>query len=47
MMPEDGLDTLAACDEMYLGAVGRPTVPDHLSLGTPAPHKAHFAPGAG
>jgi tartrate dehydrogenase/decarboxylase/D-malate dehydrogenase len=32
MMPEDGLDTLAACDEIYLGAVGWPTVPDHLSL---------------
>jgi tartrate dehydrogenase/decarboxylase / D-malate dehydrogenase len=32
MMPEDGLDTLATCDEIYLGAVGWPTVPDHLSL---------------
>jgi tartrate dehydrogenase/decarboxylase / D-malate dehydrogenase len=32
MMPEDGLGTLAACDEIYLGAVGWPTVPDHLSL---------------
>ena len=32
MMPEDALDTLAACDEIYLGAVGWPTVPDHLSL---------------
>jgi tartrate dehydrogenase/decarboxylase/D-malate dehydrogenase len=32
MMPEDGLDTLAAYDEIYLGAVGWPTVPDHLSL---------------
>jgi tartrate dehydrogenase/decarboxylase / D-malate dehydrogenase len=32
MLPEDGLDTLAACDEIYLGAVGWPTVPDHLSL---------------
>jgi tartrate dehydrogenase/decarboxylase / D-malate dehydrogenase len=32
MMPEDGLQTLAACDEIYLGAVGWPTVPDHLSL---------------
>src|ERR671916_3463339 len=32
MMPEDGLDTLAACDEIYLGAVGWPTVLDHLSL---------------
>ena len=32
MMPEDGLQTLAECDEIYLGAVGWPTVPDHLSL---------------
>jgi tartrate dehydrogenase/decarboxylase / D-malate dehydrogenase len=32
MMPEDGLDILAGCDEIYLGAVGWPTVPDHLSL---------------
>src|ERR671912_465797 len=32
MMPEDGLQTLAEYDEIYLGAVGWPTVPDHLSL---------------
>ena len=32
MMPEDGLETLAGCDEIYLGAVGWPTVPDHISL---------------
>jgi tartrate dehydrogenase/decarboxylase / D-malate dehydrogenase len=32
MMPEDDLATLAACDEIYVGAVGWPTVPDHLSL---------------
>lgn len=32
MMPEDGLESLAACDEIYLGAVGWPTVPDHVSL---------------
>jgi tartrate dehydrogenase/decarboxylase / D-malate dehydrogenase len=32
MMPEDGLQTLAECDEIYLGAVGWPTVPDHISL---------------
>ncbi len=32
MMPEDGLDTLSAFDEIYLGAVGWPTVPDHVSL---------------
>jgi tartrate dehydrogenase/decarboxylase/D-malate dehydrogenase len=32
MMPEDGLEALAAHDAIYLGAVGWPTVPDHLSL---------------
>jgi tartrate dehydrogenase/decarboxylase / D-malate dehydrogenase len=32
MMPEDGLETLASFDALYLGAVGWPTVPDHVSL---------------
>jgi tartrate dehydrogenase/decarboxylase / D-malate dehydrogenase len=32
MMPEDALATLAAYDAIYLGAVGWPTVPDHVSL---------------
>ena len=32
MMPEDGLKTLAGFDVIYLGAVGWPTVPDHISL---------------
>ncbi|MGI8909322.1 MAG: tartrate dehydrogenase [Rubrobacteraceae bacterium] len=32
MMPEDGLETLAGFDALYLGAVGWPTVPDHVSL---------------
>ena len=32
MMPEDALETLAGFDAIYLGAVGWPTVPDHLSL---------------
>src|ERR687897_151899 len=32
MMPEDGLEALAAHDAIYLGAVGWPTVPDHLSF---------------
>jgi tartrate dehydrogenase/decarboxylase/D-malate dehydrogenase len=32
MMPEDGLETLAEFDAIYLGAVGWPTVPDHVSL---------------
>jgi len=33
MMPADGLDTLRAFDAVYLGAVGYPGVPDHISLG--------------
>jgi len=32
MLPEDGLETLAGYDAIYLGAVGWPTVPDHVSL---------------
>lgn len=32
MMPPDGLDVLAKHDAIFLGAVGRPDVPDHLSL---------------
>jgi len=32
MMPEDGLDQLRSFDSIYLGAVGFPGVPDHVSL---------------
>ena len=32
MMPEDGLAQLKAFDSIYLGAVGYPGVPDHVSL---------------
>lgn len=32
MMPEDGLEQLRAFDAIYLGAVGFPGVPDHVSL---------------
>ncbi len=32
MMPEDGLETLRQFDSIYLGAVGYPGVPDHISL---------------
>ena len=32
MMDEDGLERLKSFDAIYLGAVGYPTVPDHLSL---------------
>ena len=32
MMPADGLDQLRGCDSIFLGAVGFPGVPDHISL---------------
>jgi len=32
MMPKDGLDQIKGHDGIYLGAVGWPTVPDHVSL---------------
>lgn len=32
MMPEDGLEQLREFDAIFLGAVGHPTVPDHVSL---------------
>jgi tartrate dehydrogenase/decarboxylase/D-malate dehydrogenase len=32
MMPADGIETLSAFDAIFLGAVGYPGVPDHISL---------------
>jgi tartrate dehydrogenase/decarboxylase/D-malate dehydrogenase len=32
MMPKDGIDQLRECDAIFLGAVGFPGVPDHISL---------------
>ncbi|WP_067970020.1 tartrate dehydrogenase [Nocardiopsis trehalosi] len=32
MMPEDGIDRLRGHDAVFLGAVGAPGVPDHISL---------------
>src|SRR6201998_1742315 len=32
MMPRDGLEQLRVFDAIFLGAVGHPTVPDHVSL---------------
>jgi tartrate dehydrogenase/decarboxylase/D-malate dehydrogenase len=32
MMPEDGIAQLAPFDAIYFGAVGWPTIPDHVSL---------------
>lgn len=32
MMPDDGMEILAGFDAIFLGAVGAPDVPDHISL---------------
>src|SRR5579863_5192876 len=32
MMPEDGIEQLSSYDSVFLGAVGYPGVPDHISL---------------
>jgi tartrate dehydrogenase/decarboxylase/D-malate dehydrogenase len=32
MMPEGGIEQLRPFDAIYLGAIGHPTVPDHISL---------------
>ena len=32
MMPEDGLELLRPFDAIFLGAIGHPSVPDHVSL---------------
>lgn len=43
MMPSDGLEQLADFDAIYLGAVGFPGVPDHISLwGLLIPIRRHF-----
>ena len=43
MMPEDGLEWLRPHDAIFLGAVGYPGVPDHVSLwGLLIPIRRHF-----
>src|SRR5690606_18101905 len=43
MMPEDGLDQIRGHDAIFLGAVGFPGVPDHISLGgLLLPIRRHF-----
>lgn len=43
MMPADGLARLRTFDAIFLGAVGHPTVPDHVSLwGLLIPIRRHF-----
>lgn len=43
MMPADGLDQLRPFDAIFLGAVGHPDVPDHISLwGLLIPIRRHF-----
>jgi tartrate dehydrogenase/decarboxylase/D-malate dehydrogenase len=44
MMPEDGIEQLRGYDAIYLGAVGWPGVPDHVSLwGLLIPIRRQFA----
>ncbi len=44
MMPADALDRLAEFDQILLGAVGYPGVPDHISLwGMLIPIRRHFS----
>ena len=43
MMPKDGLEQLQSFDAIFLGAVGWPSVPDHVSLwGLLLPIRRHF-----
>jgi tartrate dehydrogenase/decarboxylase/D-malate dehydrogenase len=43
MMPDKGLDRIAGHDAIFLGAIGWPTVPDHISLWTLLmPIRRHF-----
>jgi tartrate dehydrogenase/decarboxylase/D-malate dehydrogenase len=43
MMPEDGLEQLRDHDAIFLGAVGFPPIPDHVSLwGLLIPIRRHF-----
>src|SRR5206468_2986216 len=43
MMPPDGLEQLRSFDAIFLGAVGHPDVPDHISLwGLLIPIRRHF-----
>ena len=43
MMPKEGLEQLQAFDAIFLGAVGWPSVPDHVSLwGLLIPIRRHF-----
>lgn len=43
MMPEDGIDQLRESEAIFLGAVGFPGVPDHVSLwGLLIPIRRHF-----
>ena len=43
MMPEDGIAEIAPFESIFLGAVGHPSVPDHISLwGLLIPFRRHF-----
>ncbi len=47
MMPEDGIETLSGFDEMYLGAVGWPMVPEKRDAASSPPSNGRCpkAPG--
>ena len=36
MMPAGALDLLQPCDAIFLGAIGHPDIPDHITLERPA-----------
>src|SRR3979490_2718921 len=43
MLDEDGFERLSKFDAIYLGAIGAPTVPDHISPAAPLlPLRKHF-----
>src|SRR4030088_1281258 len=47
VMPADGIQTLQSFDAIFLGAVGHPDVPDHISLwglGLPVRRKSRQYP---
>ena len=47
MMPPDALKTLSSHDAILLGAVGRPDVPDHISLRGLLREKTGLTPDVG
>lgn len=42
MMDEDGIEKLKQYDAIFLGAVGYPGVPDHVTVGPAPEHTQKF-----